>query len=103
MGSLNCCGGGLPKFVRLRTKLTVSSCWADDATAEVIVADLLRFETVACLELLRRFFNSLLKSMGIKPTQPDFDFKIPRGASSAAAAGGGGAFDDADAKGKREN
>ena len=102
MGSLNCGGSGLPKFVRLRTKLTVSSCWADDnATAEVVVADLLRFETVACLELLRRFFNSLLKSMGIKPTQPDLDFKIPRGASGAS--GGGGAFDDVDAKGKREN
>ncbi|KNC31703.1 hypothetical protein FF38_07055 [Lucilia cuprina] len=88
-GSLNW-AGGLPKFVRLRTKLTASLCCADDDDDEeeeevafVVVADLLRFETVACLDDLRRFFNSLLKSMGIKPTQPDLDFKIPprRGAS----------------------
>lgn len=94
MGSRNC-GGGLPKFVKLRTKLTVSSCCTDDDTADVVVADLLRFETVACFELLRRFFNSLLKSMGIKPTQPDLDFKIPRGASKG---GGAGTLDDVDAK-----
>lgn len=111
MGSLS--WGGLPKFVRLRTKLTVSSCWFDDdatkpvevigkaadvveadmfvdgcssRTASLVVADLRRFETEAFCEDFRRFFNSLLRALGIRPTPPitdDFDFKIPRGASNA--------------------